>query len=145
MISAGTDQGEEQIRNMIEQTEMIVTEWHYHPPSGLPVVDREIQSFTELDVMRKRASTKKGIACRFTARFVFENKTILTYVGEDSYVIDFADVVDKNELLEMIRNSFSKFKEKFELRKLNTVLHNSSIRALDESKMDLNAILPLLI
>ena len=129
---------------MIEQTELLITEWHYHPPA-VPVDDQDIQSFTSLDVMRKRASTKKGIACRFSARFVFENKTILDYVAEDSYVIDFEDVIDKNELLKMIRNSFSKFKDKFELRKLSTVLYNRSIRALDESKMDLDAILPLLI
>jgi hypothetical protein len=130
---------------MIEQTEMVVTEWHYHPPHGMPVVDKEVQGFTSLDVMKKTASTKKGIAFRFTARFVFENKTILDYVGEDSYVIDFEDVIDKNELLRMIRNSFSKFKEKFEFRKLNTVLHSSSLRALDESKIDLDVILPLLV
>ena len=129
---------------MIEQTEMIVTEWKYSPPSGVPVVDKEIQSFTELDVMKKRASTKKGIAFRFTASFIFENKTILHYVGEDSYVIDFEDVVDRNELLRMIRNSFSKFSEKFELRKLNTVLHSKSIRPLDEYRINLDTILPLL-
>ena len=130
---------------MIEQTEMIVTRWDYTPPAGMPVIDKDIRSFIELDVMKKRASTKKGIACRFTARFTFENKTILTYAGEDSYVIDLEDVIDKNELLRMIRNSFSKFKEKFELRKMNTVLHSSVIRTVDESKIDLDAILPLLV
>ena len=129
---------------MIEQTEMIVTEWHYHPPAGRPVIDNEIQGFTSLAVMKKKAPTKKGVAFRFTARFVFEGKTILDYIGEDSYVIDLEDVIDKNELLKMIRNSFSKFKEKFELRKLNTVLHSSSIRSLDESKIDLDVILSLL-
>jgi hypothetical protein len=129
---------------MIEQTEMVVTEWHYHPPSGIPVADKDIQAFTELDVMKKRASTKKGIACRFTATFIFEKKTILKYVGEDSYVIDLEDVVDRNELLRMIRNSFSKFKEKFELRKMNTVLYNIPLRPLDESKLDIDAVLPLL-
>ena len=129
---------------MIEQTELVVTKWDYHPPPNL-AEGANIQSFSSLDVMRKRASTKKGIACRFSARFVFENKTILDYVAEDSYVIDFEDVIDKNELLRMLRNSFSKFKEKFDLRKLFTVLHNSSIRELDESKMNLDAILPLLV
>ena len=129
---------------MIEQTELVVTKWDYHPPPNL-TEGANIQSFSSLDVMRKRASTKKGIACRFSARFVFENKTILDYVAEDSYVIDFEDVIDKNELLRMLRNSFSKFKEKFDLRKLFTVLHNSSIRELDESKMNLDAILPLLV
>ena len=94
--------------------------------------------------MKKRAATKKGIACRFSCRFVIENETILEYVAEDSYVIDLADKIDKNELLTMIRNSYSKFKEKFDLRKLGTVLQDKSIGALDETKIDLDAILPLL-
>ena len=100
---------------MIEQTELIITEWHYHPPATPIEREENIISFTSLDVMKKRATTKKGIACRFSCRFDFENKTILEYVGEDSYVIDFEDMIDKNELLNMIRNSFSKFKDKFEL------------------------------
>lgn len=130
---------------MIEQTEMVVSSWHYHPPAG-PVDDNDdIRNFTSLDVMKKRASTKKGIACRFTCKFVLNEKTILEYVAEDSYVIDLEDVIDRTELLTMIRNSFSKFKEKFELRKLNTVLYNRSIRPLAESKIDLDAMLPLLV
>ena len=92
----------------------------------------------------KRAANKKGIACRFSGSFVIENETILEYVAEDSYVIDLADKIDKNELLTMIRNSFSKVKEKFDLRKFGTVLQNKSLSALDETKIDLGAILPLL-
>jgi hypothetical protein len=66
-------------------------------------------------------------------------------VGEDSYVIDFTDVIDKNELLTMIRNSFSKFKEKFDLRKSGTILRDRTLAPLDESNIDLDTILPLLI
>jgi hypothetical protein len=44
----------------------------------------------------------------------------------------------------MIRNSYAKFKEKFDLRKLGTVLHDKSLTLLDESNIDLDAILPLL-
>ena len=130
---------------MIEQTELIVTEWHYHSPANFHEAEDKMLSFTSLDVMKKRASTKKGIACRFTCHFVIENETILVYVGEDSYVIDFADVIDKNELLTMIRNSFSKFKEKFDLRKSGTILRDRTLAPLDESNIDLDTILPLLI
>jgi hypothetical protein len=130
---------------MIEQTELIVSEWHYHPPAGFNEAGDKILSFTSLDVMKRRSSTKKGIACRFTCHFVFGNETILEYVGEDSYVIDLADVIDKNELLTMIRNSFSKFKDKFDLRKFGTILQDRTLAPLDESNIDLETILPLLI
>lgn len=129
---------------MIEQTELVITQWDYHPPAG-PVVDKDIQGFTSLDVMQKRASTKKGLACRLTASFMYQNKSILDVVGVHSYVINFEDAIDKNELLKMFRNSFSEFQQKFELRKLNTALHNSSLRPLDESILELDAILPLLL
>jgi len=128
---------------MIEQTELVVHEWHYHPPVSSFEAGK-ISEFTSMDVMKKRAATKKGIACRFSCRFVFENETILQYVAADSYVIDLAEVIDKHELLIMIRNSYSKFKEKFEMRKLGTVLQDTSLRALDENNIDLEAILPLL-
>lgn len=129
---------------MIEQTELVVSEWHYHPPVNSIKAVEKISDFTFLDVMKKRATTKKGIACRFSCRFVLENETILEYVAADSYVIDLTDIIDKNELLTMIRNSYSKFKEKFDMRKLGTVLQNKSLRALDETRIDLDAILPLL-
>jgi len=129
---------------MIEQTELVVTEWHYHPPVDPIAADGKLSGSLSLDVMKKRASTKKGIACRFSCRFVIENETILEYVAEDSYVIDLPDIIDKNELRMMIRNSYSKFKEKFDLRKLSTVLRDKSLTPLDESKIDLDAILPLL-
>lgn len=126
---------------MIEQTELVVTEWHYHPASAAIEKGEKISQLISLDVMRKSAPTKKGVACRFTCRFTIANETILEYVGEDSYVIDLEDVIDKNELLTMIRNSYSKFKEKFDLRKIGTELQNSSLRTLDESKIDVDALL----
>jgi len=129
---------------MIEQTELIVTEWHYHPPNSTIEGGKNITNTTTLDVMKKRAADKKGIACRFSSIFVIENETILEYIAEDSYVIDLADIIDKRELLNMIRNSYSKFREKFDLRKIGTVLQNKSLSALDESSIGLDAILPLL-
>jgi hypothetical protein len=128
---------------MIEQTELVVDEWHYHLPFTY-IDTKKISEFISLDVMKKRAATKKGIACRFSCRFVLENETILKYVAADSYVIDLEDVIDKHELLIMIRNSYSKFKEKFDMRKLGTILQDTSLRALDETNIDLDAILPLL-
>ena len=130
---------------MIEQTELVVTEWHYHEPVITSEKEEKISQLISLDVMKKRAPTKKGIACKFTCRFFSEGETILEYVGEDSYVIDFEEVIDKNELLKMIRNSYSKFKEKFDLRKMSTALQNRSLKALDETSIDIDAILPLLI
>ena len=129
---------------MIEQTELVVIEWHYHPPVNSIEAVEKISDFTTLDVMKKRAATKKGIAFRLSCRFVIKNQTILEYVAENSYVIDLADIIDKFELLTMIRNSYSKFKEKFNLRKLGTVLQDKSLSALDETKIDLDAMLPLL-
>ncbi|HEX6168277.1 MAG TPA: hypothetical protein VFZ33_01195 [Chitinophagaceae bacterium] len=130
---------------MIEQTELIVTKWQYHPPvNSIGEQPEKLSSFISFDVMKKRAAAKKGIACRFTIRFVFENETILEYVGEDSYVIDLQDIIDKNELQRMIRNSYSKFKEKFEFKKLGTVLRDKSLLPFDETKYDLDPVLELL-
>ena len=97
-----------------------------------------------LILMKKRTATKKGIACRFTCDFVFEKEVILEYVAEDSYVIDLQDVIDKNELKVMIRNSYSKFKEKFDFRKWGTVLLNKTLLPFDETKYDLDPVLLLL-
>jgi len=130
---------------MIEQTELVITKWQYHPPMNSIEEDPEkLFSSISFDVMKKRASTKKGIACRFTVRFEFENKTILEYVAEDSYVIDLQDIIDKSELQRMIRNSYSKFNEKFEFKKFGTVLRDKSLLPFDESKYDLDPILALL-
>ncbi|MEO6228597.1 MAG: hypothetical protein ABJB11_16460 [Ferruginibacter sp.] len=130
---------------MIEQTALEVTRWHYHDCSRPIGEEEHIASTTSLDVQRKRTSQKKGIACRFTSRFTFEGHTILDYIGEDSYVIDLEEVIDKNELLKMIRNSFEKYKEKFEFRKLSTILQNRSLKPLNESMINVDLILPLLI
>jgi len=130
---------------MIEQTELIVSEWNYHPPANFIEGGKKITSHTSLDVMKKTAATKKGLACRFSCRFDMGNETILDYVGEDSYVIDLDDSIDKSELLTMIRNSFSKFKEKFDTRKFGTILHTTTLNAVDETKIDFDAILPLLV
>ncbi len=130
---------------MIEQTELIVSKWQYQPPVNfMEEGGKKLSGFITLEVMKKRAATKKGIACRFTCEFVFENETILEYVGEDSYVIDMQDVIDKNELHNMVRNSYSKFKEKFDLRKPGTVLCNKSLLPFDETKYDLDPALMLL-
>ncbi len=130
---------------MIEQTEMVITKWHYTPPAKLPATETEIMGFTSLAVMRKRAPTKKGLACQLTCSFVLENKTILELVGENSYVIDLDDVVDKAELLNMIRNSFSNLEERFDLRKLGTILHSRALQPLNESGLELDPVLALLV
>jgi hypothetical protein len=130
---------------MIEQTEMEVTNWHYHPPTKPITEETKIVSYTDFDVMRKRASTKKGIACRFSCQFKIGEETVLEYVGENSYVIDFEEVIDKQELIKMIRNAFEKFNEKFNFRKLGTVLADKTLSPLNESLINLDAILPLLI
>ncbi len=130
---------------MIEQTPLVVSEWHYHSPSEHVTANNQIKGYTSFEVQRKRASTKKGIACRFSCRFSCGDETILQYTGEDSYVIDFEEAIDKNEVLRMIRNSFSKFKETFDLRKSGTVLQYRSLKPLDESQINLDAILLLLI
>ena len=129
---------------MIEQTVLEISKWDYNEPSE-PIEDRErILNFTSLDVQKKRNSQKKGLACRFTGQFVFEEAVLLEFVGEHSYVIDFHEVIDKNELLKMIRNSFTMFYEKFEFMKHTTVLQDRELTPLNESLIDLDAILPLL-
>ena len=130
---------------MIEQTELIVSKWNYQPPvNSIDDTEELLTSYITFDVMKKTAPTKKGIACRFTCEFIFEKQAILEYVGEDSYVIDLDDVIDRNELHSMIRNSYSKFKEKFDLRKLGTVLQDKTLVTIDETKYELDAVLKLL-
>ena len=65
-------------------------------------------------------------------------------MGEDSYVIDLPDVIDMPELHNMIRNSFAKFKEKFDLRKLGTVLQDKTLVEFDVARYDLDPVLALL-
>jgi len=129
---------------MIEQTELIISKWEYRPPLNSIETSEKLTSYISLDVMKKRVAAKKGIACRFTCEFVFGKETILQYVASDSYVIDLADVIDKNELHTMIRNSYNKFKEKFDFRKLGTVLQDKSLLPFNEEKYDLDPVLLLL-
>ena len=130
---------------MIEQTDLVVIEWLYREPNkGIGESDY-IPNLTELQVQKKRKGDKKGLACRFSSRFTFENETILLYVGEDSYVIDLEDKIDRDELLKMIQNSYTKFKEVFDFRKLNTVLQRRSLMLFDETKLDLVPVLALLV
>ena len=129
---------------MIEQTELIITTWHFQPSvndSGY----QKLTNFTILEVMRKRAPTKKGIACKLSCRFANGNEPVLDYVAEHSYVIDLDDIIEKKELLKMIRNSFANFNEKFEFRKLGTALHHEKLNPLDETDINLDAIIPLLV
>lgn len=130
---------------MIEQTELIVSKWNYQEPlNSIEDAGDKLTSYITFDVMKKRGATKKGIACRFTCEFIFEKQLILEYTGEDSYVIDFEDEIDRNELHIMIRNSYTKFKEKFDLRKLGTVLQDKTLVTIDETKYDLDPVLELL-
>jgi len=130
---------------MIEQTELTVTEWIYLPTAISTEPDVKITSQTGLDVMKKRAATKKGIAVRLTSKFSVGKDPVLLYVAEHSYVIDLEDSIDKSELIKMFRNSFNQFNEKFEIRKLGTTLEHVSMSPLNESLIDYDAILPLLI
>lgn len=129
---------------MIEQTNLVVIDWTYTAPINPDDAEEKLTSDISLDIMKKRASDKKGIACRFSCRFHYGDDRILTYIAEDSYVIDLADRVDRNEILKMIRNSFSKFNEKFEFRKLGTVLEHKKLKPLNEAGINVDAIVPLL-
>jgi len=129
---------------MIEQTATEVKTWNYLPPSRPIKEDETMPNFVSLELQPKRKDGKKGFISRFNCRFVLENNTLLEYIAEDSYVIDETDFIDKQELLRMIRNSYTKFNAIFELRRLNTVLRNRSMIPLNESAINLDAILPLL-
>jgi hypothetical protein len=127
---------------MIEQTDMVIDEWIYIPP---PTPDSiNISQDISLEVMRKDAPTKKGLACRFTCRFLNGEDAVLLYVAQDSYVIDLEDKIDAAEVHRMIKNSFSKFREKYELRKLGTALYDTPLKSFDETKLDIADILSFL-
>ena len=129
---------------MTEQTEMIVTTWRFYT-SDNDVEIGKLTNFTTLDVMKKRAPTKKGLACRLSCRFMKGNDTVLDYIAEHSYVIDLEDKIDKNELWKMLMNSFSNFEEKFDFIKLGTILQNEHLNAPDKNSINLDPILPLLV
>ena len=128
---------------MIEQTEMIVTKWNLNLLKTGNSFDH-LTNTTTMDIMQKRNAIKKGIACRLNCRFANGEEPVLDYVAEHSYVIDFDEIIDKNELMKMLRNSFANFEEKFEFRKLGTILQNEKLRPMDETVIDLNSIIPLL-
>jgi hypothetical protein len=128
---------------MIEQTDLVIDEWIYLPPANLDS-EEKITSELTLEVMKKNAPSKKGLACRFTCRFVMGKDPVLLYIGQDSYVIDLEDKIDATEIRRMIGNSYSKFKEKYEFRKLGTVLQNTPMNAFNEQNMDIREILSLL-
>jgi len=130
---------------MIEQTELLVSKWEYNPPlNTLEDTPDKLTSYITLDVMKLRAASKKGIACRFTCEFVFEKRTLLEYVAANTYVIDLPDLIDRNELQTMIRNTYSLFKDKFDIRKLGTALQDKTLLPFDESRYDLEPVLALL-
>jgi len=130
---------------MIEQTELIVSKWNYFPPkNSIENANEKLTSYITFDVKQKRATTKKGIACRFSCEFIFDKELLLEYSAEHSYVIDLEDIIDRNELHTMIRNTFSMFKEKFDIRKLGTVLQDKTLTEIDEKKFDLDPVLLLL-
>jgi hypothetical protein len=129
---------------MIEQTEMIVTKWYFHL-LNISNSTEHLTNRTTIEIMQKRNALKKGIGCRLSCQFVNGEEPILDYVAEHSYVIDFDEIIDKNELLKMFRNSFSNFEEKFEFRKLGTILQHEKLQSLDETVIDLDAVLPLLV
>jgi hypothetical protein len=128
---------------MIEQTEMIVTKWDFNF-SNISNNLQGLTNCTTMYIMQKRNAIKKGIACRLSCRFVHGEEPVLDYVAEHSYVIDFDEIINKNELIKMLRNSFANFEEKFEFRKLGTILQNEKLRPLDETVLDLDSIIPLL-
>ena len=129
---------------MIEQTELVVTKWQYTPlPHFNDAVD-ELTNKVTFEVMKKTSSEKKGIACRFSCIFYFEAAIILDYVAENSYVIDFEEVIDKKELHTMIRNTYTLFNQKYDLRKLGTILQNKSLKMIDETSFELESVLRLL-
>ncbi len=110
------------IKKMIEQTALVVNTWKYNPPVNVIEAGEKLTGYITLDVMKKRTAIKKGIACRFTCEFIFEQQTLLEYVAGDTYVIDPPDIIDMKELHTMVSNSYNKFKETFDFRKLGTVL-----------------------
>jgi len=129
---------------MIEQTPLQVIEWIYLTPGTIDEKDDVIANNTSLAVMKKRKGDKKGIACRFTSVFTVNQKIYLNYIAEDSYVIDLADKVDRQEVTRMITNSYGKFEAEFNKRKFTTAFINYTLYPFDINNVDLDAILPLL-
>jgi hypothetical protein len=79
-----------------------------------------------------------------SCRFVNSEEPLLDFVAEHFYFIGFDEIIDKNELLKIFRNSFANFEEKFEFRKLGTILQNEKLRPMDETVIELDSIIQLL-
>ena len=131
------------LHKMIEQTDLVVNEWIYLPPSTSDS-DENISASLTFQVQKKNATSKKGLACRFSCLFVKGNETILSYIGQDSYVIDLEDRIDANEVWKMIKNSYTKYKEKYEFKRLGTVLQNTPLAPFDETMYDIGEIISFL-
>jgi len=129
---------------MIEQTPLSVTEWIYLDAGNIDEKKDIVANNTTLAVMKKRKGDKKGIACQFTSLFTVNQKIYLNYIAEDSYVIDLADIVNRQELVTMITNSYSKFEAEFNKRKFTTAFISYTMRPFDVNNVDFDAILPLL-
>ena len=128
---------------MIEQTDLVVDEWIYLPPAIVENAEA-ISSDVSLQVQRKSASTKKGLACRFTCVIQYQSTVILSFIAQDSYVIDLDDVVEADEVRRMIKNSYSKFKEKYNFKRLGTVLQDIELGEYNEQILDVEEIVGFL-
>jgi len=135
----------EKTNNVIEQTPLVVSEWIYLNPGTIDKEKDVVANTTSFEVMKKRKGDKKGLACRFGTLVTVNDKIYLNYIAEDSYVIDLADVIDRKELLTMISNSYSKFEAEFNKRKFTTAFISYTLSPFYPDKVDLEAILPLLL
>ena len=129
---------------MIEQTPLAVVEWIYLDPGVIDKENDRVANSTSFEVMKRRKGDKKGISCRFSSQVKVNDKIYLNYIAEDSYVIDLADNVDKNELVTMISNSYGKFEAEFNKRKFTTAFISYNLSPFNVHGVDLAAILPLL-
>ncbi len=129
---------------MIEQTALEVFTWKYQEPANMVFDESKLTSNLEFHVQKRRNSEKKGLACRFSCVFMLDGHMLLEYVAGDTYVVDFEDVVDYNELMTMVRNSFEKFKQTFDLRKLLTILNTKTLTPFNDRAYDWEPVLELL-
>ena len=129
---------------MIEQTPLVVVDWIYLIPGDISKEKDVVANTTSFEVMKKRKDDKKGLACRFSTLVTVNDKIYLNYIAEDSYVIDMADIINKQELVTMISNSYSKFEAEFNKRKFTTAFISYTLGPFYVEKVDFDAILPLL-
>lgn len=129
---------------MIEQTPIEVTIWTYIPPPNGVLLEEQLNSHIEMQVMKKRNEAKKGLAIRFICKFKTGQDPLLEYIAGDSYLMDFDDQVDRSELMTMVHNSYQKFCTAFDLRKGTTVLGNKSLLPFNDHDYDWEPVLDLL-